>query len=112
MVNFRELFRQVKAHPRMFLLSPSYLALVSFVSGCDAATAGSLLAGFDTWVARRTPQVGATSLGWPAIIAARHWPLALDGVHTITELPADSDMLAGKDLLELLDEFLEERVTS
>jgi hypothetical protein len=93
----------------MFLLSPSYLALVSFVAGCDAATAGSLLDGFDAWVARRTPQVGKTSFGWASVIAARHWPPAIDGVHTIAELPADADALAGEDLLGLLDEFLEER---
>jgi hypothetical protein len=55
-MDFRDLFRQVAARPGMFLLCDSYLALASFISGCDAATERRLLDGFSAWVAERTPE--------------------------------------------------------
>lgn len=109
MIKFRDLFRQLKTHPRMFLLSSSYLALVSFISGCDAATERRLLLGFDEWVSARSPQIGETSVGWPTIVAARHWPDIAMGGHPIEELPPDLNEAANQDLLELLDEFLAEQ---
>lgn len=92
----------------MYLLSDSYLALVSFVSGCDAATEGSLLSGFDAWAAERT-EVGETSLAWPTIVAARHWPAILEGGWSIEELPSSLQEGVRHDLMQLLDAFLAER---
>jgi hypothetical protein len=109
MMNFRQLFKQVDTHPRMFLLSQSYLALVSFVSGCDAAQSGQLLDGFSDWVARRSPGIGQTSFGWPTIVAARHWPPALEDSRSIADLPPQLDAQVNEDLLRLLDGFLGER---
>ena len=111
-MDFRDLFRQVAARPGMFLFCDSYLALTSFISGCDAATERRLLDGFSAWVAERTPGVGETSFTWVALVAARHWPVLLDegpGRVSIKDLPAPLQDPIKDDLMYLLDEFLAER---
>lgn len=106
MTDFQRLFTNIRAHPRMFLLAPSYLALVSFVSGCDTAIGGRLLAGFDHWVSERLTGEAETSLGWPTLVAGASWPPVLDGAHSIAELPPDADLKSTDMLLQLLDEFV------
>ena len=111
-MDFRDLFRQVAARPGMFLFCDSYLALASFISGCDVATERRLLDGFSAWVAERTPGVGETSFTWVTVVAARHWPVLLGESPrrvSIKDLPASLQDPIKDDLLYLLNEFLAER---
>ena len=52
-MDFRDLFRQVAARPSMFLWGDSYLALASFISGCDAATERRRVTGQSFWTRAR-----------------------------------------------------------
>jgi len=109
MIDFRSLFRGLAQYPRMYVLSDTYLALVSFISGCDAATGGELLAGFDTWLAARSRVHGSTSLAWPVVVAARRWEPILDRDVTIEQIPASLQGEVKEDLMDLLEQFLREQ---
>ncbi|KGM13805.1 hypothetical protein N869_09585 [Cellulomonas bogoriensis 69B4 = DSM 16987] len=96
----------------MYVLSDTYVALVSFIAGFDAATEGELLDGFDAWVATASPAAGASSFAWPVVVASRTWEAILDGRNTIDAMPRTLQQEAKADLMRLLDEFLADRATN
>jgi hypothetical protein len=112
-MDFAGFFRDMRRRPRMFLLSDSYLALVSFVTGCDAATEWRLLDGFDRWIVDRSPELEwPNSLAWPSLVLNRIWPQRskeATGREWLMHLPPDVDRQAVDSLYDLLDEFLTSR---
>jgi hypothetical protein len=112
-MDFAEFFRDMRRRPRMFLLSDSYLALVSFVTGCDAATEWRLLDGFGRWIVDRSPDMKwPNPLGWPSLVLVPIWPQRLQGTgdrEWLLHLPPDVDRQAVDSLYELLNEFLTSR---
>jgi hypothetical protein len=107
MTDFRNLFKRVRRAPRMFLLSDRYEVVVAFVCGCDAATDGRLLAGFQEWVAPRLTNHSDASVSWSQLIADKVAPEGLS--RPLLELPSEYGAAATEELFELLDEFLAER---
>jgi hypothetical protein len=103
---FRDLFRQVRQYPLMYLAESRYAVLVAFVTGCDEGTDRRLLDGFGEWVAQRV--LGReTPFVWWTVIASQHAPDLLDGHHPISSLSAEQDQQASESLSGLLDEFLD-----
>lgn len=91
-MDFRGLFSTLARRPRTILLDDRYATLVAFVQGCDTATEGVLLNGFQEWVGVQIVG-GRSSLHWSKIIAKSHGP----------DTP-DSEL--AQHLLRLLDTFL------
>jgi hypothetical protein len=84
--------------------SGDFLAKVSFVCGCDAATDYQLLDGLSVWIARRlaTPP---NYVWWGQLLHAR---FPEDGPHP-RPLPPDVDSELTAQMWVLLSEFLAER---
>jgi hypothetical protein len=104
----RVLLGNLRDRPRMYILSSSYLALASFICGYDCAVRGEVLSGFQSWVAVR--MLGhETSVAWPIFIAERRWPNIMTIGVSLGDLPADLDSVTSRDLLDLLEQFLDEK---
>jgi hypothetical protein len=106
-MNFRELFGQLSKRPGMYLPDDRYRTLVAFIEGCNAATDGKLLAGFNEWVAAEV--LGRESgFHWSAIVASRFAPAILDEPSRAT-IPDELEGPASEELLRLLDSYLATR---
>jgi hypothetical protein len=108
--DFRKLFKLVRRAPRMFVTSHRYELMVAFVCGCDAATEGSLLAGFQEWAGEKVAGHPEAGVSWAQLIVDSQSP---DGTaRPLTELPEEYGQAVSDKLLGLLDEFLAEREMS
>lgn len=103
-VDFRDLFQRVRRAPRMYLPGESYEAVVAFVSGCNTATDGRLLAGFQEWVSVRIPERPHVSASWAWIIAEEQSPGMLNKI--LRDLPDECNQAAIGRFFDLIDEFL------
>lgn len=94
----------------MFLPRDRYELLVVFVCGCDAATGGRLLSGFQEWVVAEITDLPASSTAWPWIVAATQVPglisEALGHQGSLADLADEIDEAAKNSLYDLLEKFL------
>jgi hypothetical protein len=104
MTDFRKLFKRVRRTPRMYVLSDRYDVMVAFVCGCDAATGGNLLAGFQEWAAERVTGHPEASVSWAGLIAHSQSPEG--SARPLSELSGEPGAAAADKLLDLIDEFL------
>ena len=88
------------------MLDERYLTLAAFIRGCDVATEGRLLSGFNDWIAARYLGIPWSSLAWESLVAARRLPEILDGTSSIRTMTTEQEGQIGDDLLDLLDKFL------
>ena len=93
----------------MYLLEWRYVTLVALITGCDLATDGALLAGFQEWIAERVLGTSDSSLYWSTLVASKYQPELLDGLKSEARLSDELSELACRDLLRQLDEFLSAR---
>jgi hypothetical protein len=91
----------------MWLPSDRYDCLVSFITGCDVATGGILLEGFDSWIASQVSGGKESPLHWSAVVARRH-PAMLDGSCSFADMNAEINEEVVNDLFNLLEAFLRE----
>jgi hypothetical protein len=88
----------------MIMVSDRYEVMVAFVSGCNAATEGDLLAGFQEWVAEKVTGHPTASVAWAQLIADSQ---STEGKPPLfSELSGELGTAAMGKLLDLLDEFL------
>jgi hypothetical protein len=109
MPDFRDLFTAIGKHPRMYLLEWRYVTLVALVTGCDLATDGALLTGFQEWISERVLGTPESSLYWSTLVASQFEPALLDGAVSEALLSDELSEAACRDLLQQLDEFLSAR---
>jgi hypothetical protein len=76
-----------------------YLAVMSYVEGCDAATGYELLAGFNAWL-------GVPSIAWSSTIVTRRIPEFEEHGRRFSDLTAEEDAALIADLFDALDRFL------
>jgi hypothetical protein len=88
----------------MIMVSDRYEVMVAFVSGCNAATEGDLLAGFQEWVAEKVTGHPTASVAWAQLIADSQSPEGKSPL--FSELSGEPGAAATGKLLDLLDEFL------
>jgi len=100
-VEIRELFRSVRARPRMYLTKPDFDSCVAFVSGVDAGSDGSVLDGFREYLVLRLG--GHSSLAFHSLVLL----LTFDSVPT-PPWTSEQDAVAVAGLFDLLDQFLTE----
>ena len=105
-VDFRQLFRSVRATPGMYGLDSRYRTAVAFVSGCDMATNRQLLAGFNEWMFASTGGSGDSSLSWSGWVVLKRFPDLMQ-VRYDTLTPEQQSQLVG-DLFDEIDKFLAE----
>lgn len=102
-MKYRELFALVRQRPGMYGLDGSFAHFSIFVTGCDAGTSWSLLAGFREWLIVRVND--GDNLAWPFLVLWLAFPLGKNP----NELDANDNAVAVDMLFRLLDEFLELR---
>lgn len=85
----------------MYVLDDRYVTIVAFIQGCDSATEGRLLAGFNGWVSRRLNQY-PSALTWSTQIANKH------GFATSVAVPTENQEEVIDDLFAMLNEYLSE----
>jgi hypothetical protein len=91
----------------MYVLDDSFLTVAAYIDGCDAATGGTLLSGFDNWLFTTRVRPDRTSLAWPAVL------LVARGLYNDRgpklELTKEQNEQLVQDMFAALDEFLSSR---
>lgn len=106
-IDYRALLRQVARTPRMFVIFDDYHAIAGFVQGIDSATGGSLLAGFDPWLAERYG--GWPNITWAAQIIHHRIPAIARQERSPQSLSDTESEILITDLFDQLDRFLATR---
>lgn len=98
----------LRARPGMQLPSPTFGAVVAFVIGYDAASAGSFLEGFREWLIVKLE--GGSNLWWPALVVE----LMSSATGDQLSRPSweEEDDKATDFLFETIEEFLAYRETN
>ena len=128
-MNYRELFASMHKRPGMYGLDGSFTQFGIFLEGCNTATSGWLLAGFNEWLLMRLGH--ESSLSWSALVEWLAFPayrqltteslgdddddryvneqLVFPPGSSFSALSDADNALAVETLFRLLDEFLQVR---
>jgi hypothetical protein len=108
-VDFRKVFAAMRRARRMYVGDDRFLTTVAYVDGCNTATDGDLLNGFQEWLTAKCG-IDVGSNHWQAILLANRG-LFEEG-RSLPELTKEQHDLLVDDMLAALHEFLSTRATA
>ena len=105
-IDYRKLFATVRCRIGMYFMVGSYVEVVAFVIGCDAANASHLLHGLNEWLIVRHDRGG--NLFWGARVLSAAFP-SEPHMWNGSNLTTEQNAKMVDAIFDLLDQFLCER---